>query len=90
MMATQLPYVLTPIPDAPPQSPSNPLTPARDGFIIPTRTRVLLMAVREAVIMTLGALDDYLDMPRSVLSADERREYRWLKEKAQKVARGEV
>jgi hypothetical protein len=31
------------------------------------RTRVLLLAVRQALIMVLGALEDYLDMERSII-----------------------
>lgn len=30
------------------------------------RTRVLLMAVRQALIIALGALEDYLSMQRSI------------------------
>jgi len=30
------------------------------------RTRVLLLAVRQALIMVLGALETYLDLPRSI------------------------
>jgi hypothetical protein len=30
------------------------------------RTRVLLMAVRQALIIALGALEDYLELERSI------------------------
>ena len=30
------------------------------------RTRVLLTILRRALIMVLGAIEDYLDMPRSI------------------------
>jgi len=34
--------------------------------IIEPRTRVLLMALRQALIICLGAIEDYLDMERSI------------------------
>lgn len=30
------------------------------------RTKVLLLSVRQAIIMMLGALEDYLGLPRSI------------------------
>ena len=51
---------------------TNPLTPNTDGLIISTRTRVLLIAVRQALIMTLGALEDYLDLERSIVPKHKR------------------
>ncbi len=45
------------------------------GATIEVRQRVLLMAVRQALIIALGALEDYLDLPRSVMSARERRRF---------------
>ncbi len=33
---------------------------------VDTRTRVLLLAVRQALLIVLGAIETYLDMPRSV------------------------
>jgi hypothetical protein len=36
------------------------------------RTRVLLLAVRQALIMVLGALEDYLDIERSIVPRRKR------------------
>jgi uracil-DNA glycosylase len=36
------------------------------------RTRVLLMALRQALIIALGALETYLDIPRSIVPKHER------------------
>jgi hypothetical protein len=32
---------------------------------VDNRTRVLLLAVREALLLILGAVEDYLEMPRT-------------------------
>ena len=37
-----------------------------DYVIIHPRTRVLLMAIRRALIMMLNALEDYLEVERSI------------------------
>jgi hypothetical protein len=31
------------------------------------KTRCLLIAVRQALIIIIGAIEDYLDMPRSII-----------------------
>lgn len=40
------------------------------------RTRRLLMVVRQALIMVLGALEEYLGMPRSIVPQRKREESR--------------
>jgi len=37
-----------------------------------TRQRVLLMAIRQALIMALGALEDYLGLDRSIVPRHRR------------------
>lgn len=39
---------------------------------IEVRQRVLLLAVRQALIMILGALEDYLELPRSIVPKHRR------------------
>jgi hypothetical protein len=46
--------------------------PAPESVIIDSRQRVLLMAVRQALIMVLGALEDYLQMERSIVPKHRR------------------
>lgn len=36
------------------------------------RFRVLLMSVRQAIIIVLGAIEDYLEMPRSIIPKRKR------------------
>ena len=36
------------------------------------RTRKLLMAIRQALIIALGAIEDYLEMPRSIIPKRKR------------------
>lgn len=55
-----------------PNAVTNPLTPANQGAIIPTKQRVLLLTVRQALIMLLGALEDYLEMERSIIPKHKR------------------
>jgi hypothetical protein len=31
------------------------------------KQRVFLIAIRQAIIMVLGAIEDYLEMPRSII-----------------------
>ncbi len=38
------------------------------------KTRILLLAVRQAVLMILGAIEDYLGMERSVVPQHLRKE----------------
>lgn len=45
---------------------------APDGSIICDRTRVLLMAIRQALIMVLGAIEDYLEIERSIIPKHRR------------------
>lgn len=40
--------------------------------IIPDRQRVLLIAVRQALLIILGALEDYMEMERSIVPKHER------------------
>ena len=40
--------------------------------IINNRTRVLLLAMRQALIIALGALEDYLEMERSIVPKHRR------------------
>jgi hypothetical protein len=44
----------------------------QDGSIIDNRARVLLMAVRQALIMCLGAIEDYLEIERSIIPRRKR------------------
>lgn len=37
------------------------------------RTRALLLAMRQALLIALGALEDYLCLPRSVVPKHDRR-----------------
>ena len=41
--------------------------------ILDDRTRVLLMALRQALIIALGALEDYLGLQRSIVPRRKRR-----------------
>lgn len=43
---------------------------------MPDRTRQLLMALRAALIMALGAIEDALELPRSLPTRAERRAMR--------------
>ena len=45
---------------------------ATDRAIIEPRTHVLLMAFRQALIMILGAIEDYLEMERSIVPKRKR------------------
>ena len=52
-------------------------SPRRDpdstpGMDVNDRTRTLLMAIRQAIIMALGAIEDYLQMRRSIVPRRER------------------
>ena len=49
-------------------------TPARMDEQISPRTRVLLMAVRQALLICLGAIEDYLQIERSITPKHQRRE----------------
>jgi len=39
---------------------------------MPDRTRTLLMALRQALIIALGAIEDYLEMERSIVPRRKR------------------
>lgn len=39
---------------------------------IEPRTRVLLLAIRQAVIIILGAIEEYLEMERSIIPRNKR------------------
>jgi len=39
---------------------------------MPERTKVLLLAVRQALIIVLGALEDYMEMERSIVPRRKR------------------
>ena len=45
---------------------------ATSSDIITPRTRILLMAIRQALIMVLGALEDYLEIERSIVPRRKR------------------
>jgi len=64
---------------------ANPLPRAREGAILPAdKTTVLVMAARQALIMLLNAVEDWLEMPHSVMDKDERHEFnRWKRRQAQ-------
>jgi len=40
---------------------------AKCDIIVPERTRVLLLAMRQALIIALGAIEDYLGQERSIV-----------------------
>lgn len=42
--------------------------------MIADRQRILLLSIRQALIMMLGAIEDYLDMERSIVPRDKRRD----------------
>lgn len=52
--------------------PAKALQTARSGAIMPDKQRMFLMTVRQALIMLLGALEDYLEMDRSIVPKHER------------------
>jgi hypothetical protein len=43
-----------------------------EKYIVGDRFRVFLMAVRQAIIISLGALEDYLEIPRSIIPRRKR------------------
>ena len=45
---------------------------SKNDLIIDSRTRILLMAVRQALIMCLGAIEDYLELERSIVPRRKR------------------
>ena len=47
--------------------------PADGAIILPDKNRALLLALRQALILALGAIETYLDMPRTIPNARERR-----------------
>jgi len=49
-----------------------PLAELKTESIIDTRTRVLLLAIRQALIIALGALEEYLGMERSIIPKHKR------------------
>lgn len=55
-----------------PSTTTKPLLVRADGDTIIHRQRVLLLAVRQALIMVLGALEDYLEMERSIVPRHKR------------------
>ena len=40
---------------------------AEKGYNVDKRTRAFWLSVRQALLILLGALEDYLEMPRSVV-----------------------
>lgn len=46
---------------------------ADDLAIVNTKTRALLLAFRQALIMVLGAIEVYLNYPRSIVPKHERK-----------------
>ena len=49
-----------------------PLVEFQGESIIDGRTRVLLLAIRQALIIALGALEQYLGMERSIIPKRKR------------------
>lgn len=49
-----------------------PLIPRAENVIIPDKQRAFLLVVRQAIIMVLGALEDYLGMERSIVPKHKR------------------
>ena len=49
-----------------------PLVEFQSESIIDGRTRVLLLAIRQALIIALGALEEYLGMERSIIPKRKR------------------
>lgn len=47
---------------------------SQNHAIINARTHALLMAFRQALIMCLGAIEDYLEMERSIVPRHKRRD----------------
>ena len=52
---------------SPPKAPYEPPTSTEEGD-----KRVLLMAIRQALIMILGAIEDYLQIERSIIPRRKR------------------
>ena len=50
----------------------NQPLPSTEHDIIPAKQRRALLAVREALLMLLRAVEDYLEMPRSVPTKRDR------------------
>lgn len=42
------------------------------GIMVPDKQRALLLTCRQVLIMLLGALEDYLDMERSIIPKHKR------------------
>lgn len=57
--------MLTPVGSSPDNLEKSLRTTADDA-ILDSRTRVLLLAMRQALLIALGALEDYLNLSRSV------------------------
>jgi hypothetical protein len=54
------------------------LTPVAQSTILPdNRQRLLLLARREALLIELKAIEEYLDIPRSVKPHAERKREEW-------------
>jgi len=62
-------------PDAPQQRDEPKLTLIRS---ISDAERMLLMARRQAIIIELGSIEDYLGMERSIIPKREKRRHRQL------------
>lgn len=61
------PSMFNPIP-----KPANSLPNAREGAILTHKQRVLLLAVRQALIIMVGAIENYLGMEQSIVPKRER------------------
>jgi len=46
--------------------------PSTEHLFVDARVRVLLMAIRQAMIIALGAIEDYLEMERSIIPRRKR------------------
>jgi hypothetical protein len=51
---------------------NQPLTPRAANDTMPDRQRAMLLVVRQALIMMLGALEDYLNVDRSIVPKHKR------------------
>jgi len=45
----------------------SPILSITEAHVIDNKTRVLLLAIRQALLMALGALEDYLNLERSII-----------------------
>jgi len=63
---------MTPMQTATASLEQNLLTASPPCSIIESRQRIMLMAIRQALIIALGALEDYLSIERSIVPRHKR------------------